>query len=351
MKNRCRIPRMVVLALVGWLAGPSAMAGDDPGAADHPMVSRYPGQEIRWTAVENFMPYKVPAGPVTGYRTIGEWIETQGRVTRIFYAYEGADRTHEQIWENYSTALKSAEFEIIGEGSPRTRVGAGDVGGRTWQGIVLTTNPWNESDPDVNTLTAGTSSQGGSAAIVARKERAAGTAYVVINIEQHSAGYVGTLVDIIEVEAAQTGLIVVDAEAIGNDMVEYGRVVLDGIVFDFDKATLKAESGPALDAIAQYLAAHPDKRFFVVGHTDSQGTFAYNQGLSADRARAVADALKRDYGIAGDRLEPHGVGPLVPVFANDSAAGRDRNRRVELVERQAGVAASSIRSSGSGTTD
>lgn len=333
MKNLFGTTGMVMLTVAGWLAGPLAMAGDDPGAADHPMVSRYPGQEIRWYAVENFMPYKVPAGPVTGYRTIGEWIETQGRVTRIFYAYEGNDRTHEEIWKNYSDALKAAEFEIIGEGSPRTRAGVNEVGGRTWQGVVLTTNPWQESDPDVNTLTAGTSSQGGSAAIVARKERAAGTAYVVVNIEQHSAEYVGTLVDVIEVAAAQTGLIAVDAEAIGNDMVEYGRVILDGIVFDFDKATLKAESKPALDAIAQYLAAHPDKTFFVVGHTDSKGTFAYNQGLSADRARAVADALKRDYQIAGDRLQPHGVGPLAPVFNNDSDAGRDRNRRVELVER------------------
>ena len=89
----------------------------------------------------------------------------------------------------------------------------------------------------------------------------------------------------------------------------------------------------ALDAIATYLKAQPDKKFYVVGHTDSKGTFAYNRKLAADRAHTVAATLKQDYGIDSDRLEPHGVGPLVPVFSNQSDAGREKNRRVELVER------------------
>lgn len=325
--------RMLLLGLLLALP-PASPAADVDGAADHPMVSRYPGQEIRWYQVENYRPYQVPAGPVTGYRTIGEWIETAGRVTRIFYAYEGTDRTHEEIWQNYLDGLRDAGFEIIGSGSPRTRAGANDIGGRTWQGVVYTTNPWNAPGSEVGTLAAGTATSGGSAAVVARKERAAGTAYVVINVEQHSAEYVGALVDIIEEEAVETGLVVVDPEAMGADIEEYGRVVLDGIVFDFDAATLRAESRAALTAMAAYLEAHPDKRFYVVGHTDAKGSFAYNEGLSADRARAVVTALQRDFGVAPGRLEPHGVGPLVPVFSNASDAGRDRNRRVELVERQ-----------------
>ncbi|WP_339752279.1 OmpA family protein [uncultured Marinobacter sp.] len=119
----------------------------------------------------------------------------------------------------------------------------------------------------------------------------------------------------------------------GSDIDEYGRVVLDGIVFDFDKATLRPESKAALDAIAGYLNDNPEKSFYVVGHTDSKGSLAYNPKLSSDRALAVAEPLKEDYGIASDRLEPHGVGPLVPTFSNGSDAGREKNRRVELVER------------------
>ena len=331
MFSRSVFAATIAALLCGHLAA-SSTAADVEGAADHPMVSRYPGQEIRWFAIENFRPYRVPVGPVTGYRTIGEWINTQGRVTRIFYAFEGSERTHEEIWQNYSKALRDAGFEILGEGSPKGRPGAQQVGGRTWQGVVFAANPWTDANAHVNTLAAGTSTQGGSAAVVARKERAAGTAYVIVNIEQHSDRYVGTLVDIVEVEEAETGLVSVDPEALGRGIVEYGRVVLDGIVFDYDKATLRAESGDALAAIVRYLGDHPDKNFYVVGHTDSRGTFAYNLGLSRDRARAVVEALK-ERGIASERLEPHGVGPLVPVFSNETDAGRERNRRVELVER------------------
>jgi len=111
-------------------------------------------------------------------------------------------------------------------------------------------------------------------------------------------------------------------------------LVLDGLFFDFDQATLQAESTAALQAIADYLEDHADDQFYVVGHTDSVGTFSYNQGLSADRARAVVERLRTDYGVPVDVLEAHGIGPLVPVFSNDSEAGRDRNRRVELVEKQ-----------------
>jgi outer membrane protein OmpA-like peptidoglycan-associated protein len=125
----------------------------------------------------------------------------------------------------------------------------------------------------------------------------------------------------------------VGVEALRQGIEEEGSVVLDGIPFDFDKATLKPESKEALDNIAAYLKEHGDKQFFVVGHTDSKGSFDYNRELSQARAKAVVDALASDYGIGADRLEGHGVGPLVPVFANDSEAGRERNRRVELVER------------------
>lgn len=321
-----------VLAVVMSLPAPSkAAAGDIEGVVEHPMFERYPGQVIAWQHIENYQPYKVAIGPVTGYRTISDWIETEGRVTRTFYKYEGTDRTYSEIYKNFLDALAAQDFKILGQGMFADRKGPA-VGSRQWMEVTFAANPATKPGA-VGTMFSGTSSSGGAGAIVATRERAAGTVYVVIYVEQHSKSYVGALIDIIEVEAAETGLVVVDAEAIGSDMVEYGRVVLDGIVFDFDKATLKPESSAALNAIAEYLNAHPDKRFYVVGHTDSKGTFAYNHKLSSDRARAVADVLAREHGIAPERLESHGVGPLVPVFSNVDDAGRDRNRRVELVER------------------
>jgi outer membrane protein OmpA-like peptidoglycan-associated protein len=307
------------------------VAQDVDGIVEHPMIKRYPGQVIAWQHIENHQPYKVAVGPVTGYRSIDDWIETEGRVTRTFYKLEGEDRTYSEVYKNYHDALKAEGFEVLGEGMSADRKGSA-IGSRQWMEVTFLANPATKPGA-VGTMFSGTSSSGGAGAIVASKERAAGTAYVVVYVEQHSKSYIGTLVDIVEVEAAETGLVVVDAEALGSDMIEYGRVVLDGIVFDFDKATLKPQSKAALDVIARYLNDNPDKSFYVVGHTDSKGSFAYNSKLSSDRAMAVADALKKDYGIAADRLVPHGVGPLAPTFSNSSDAGRDKNRRVELVER------------------
>lgn len=308
-----------------------AGAQDIDGAVEHPMIERYPGQEIRWQQIENYMPYRLPVGPVTGYRHIDDWIDTEGRVTRTFYALEASERTASEVYRNYLDALEAQDFDILGQGFSDDRSGTG-VGSRQWQDVAYRENPVTKPG-EVGTLFAGTSTSGGAGSIVAHRERAAGPAYVLVTVEQHSEDMVGALIDIIEVEAAETGLVVVNAEAIGSDIAEYGRVVLDGIVFDFDSADLLPESAPALEAMATYLADNPDKGFYVVGHTDSVGSFAYNETLSRDRAKAVVDALMTDYAIADGRLEPHGVGPLVPVFSNASEAGRDQNRRVELVER------------------
>lgn len=308
-----------------------SVAEDIDGVREHPMVHRYPGQDIRWQQIENYLPFRIPVGPVTGYRGIDEWIHTEGRVTRTFYRYQGADRTYAEIYKNYLDAFTAEGFEILAQGLSDDRKGVA-VGSRKWFGIYLSENPAGKPG-EVGTVAAGTSSQGGAGAFIARKERAAGTAYVVVYVEQHAADYVGALIDIVEVAAAQTGLVVVDAEAIGRDMDEKGRVVLDGLFFDFDKATLTPDSKQALEAIASYVNANARKRFYVVGHTDGVGKLDYNTTLSANRARSVVDALSTTHGVAAGRLEPHGVGPLVPVFSNATDPGRDKNRRVELVER------------------
>lgn len=323
---------LVLLALLSSAGFVSASYAEDiEGVQEHGLVSRFPGQEIRWQHIENYMPFRVPMGKVTGYRTIGDWIDTQGRVTRTFYRYQGTDRTFAEFYLNYLRALQEQDFEILGKGVSTSRKGV-DVGSRSWTEVYGIANPVSKPG-EMSTFFAGTASSGGAGAIVARKERAAGTVYVVIGVEQHAADYVGTLIDIVEVEAAETGLVVVDAEAMGADLQEYGRVVLDGLVFDFDKATLRPESDAALEVIAGFLEDNPDKTFYVVGHTDAVGTFAYNAKLSSDRAAAVVAALKDRYGIAAGRLEPHGVGPLSPVFSNRQEDGKDKNRRVELVER------------------
>jgi outer membrane protein OmpA-like peptidoglycan-associated protein len=107
------------------------------------------------------------------------------------------------------------------------------------------------------------------------------------------------------------------------------RLVLRGVTFDFDKATLRADARPVLDEAARALAGRPTTRISVEGHTDAKGSEAYNMRLSERRAQAVVDYLVKA-GIAGDRLEAHGFGESRPIADNDTEDGRARNRRVEL---------------------
>lgn len=311
----------------------SAPAQDVAGSKDHPLISRYPGSVIQWYAVDNFRGYRIPTGPVTGYRTVAEGIDVEGQVTRIYYALDGGARTSAEVHRNYRDALAGAGFEILADGHVAETARGVGVGSRNWREVLYLSNPWNDASAAVNEMARGSATTGGGGAVVGRLQRAEDTVYVVVAVHQFRADRVSTLVDVIEVKQMETGLIVVDAKAIGSGISEHGRVVLDGILFDFDKATLKAESKAALEQIAIYLKANPQLGFYVVGHTDSKGTLSYNQKLSSDRAAAVVAALVKDHGIAAARLESHGIGPLVPVYSNSSDAGRDRNRRVELVQR------------------
>ena len=139
--------------------------------------------------------------------------------------------------------------------------------------------------------------------------------------------------DIIEKQAI-TQQVVADAAALLADLDRSGYAVLNGVLFDTDKAVVKPESKAALDEIAALLKDHPDLEAYVVGHTDMSGSLEHNLDLSNRRAAAVVEALVDQYGISASRLEPRGVGPLAPVASNDDDDGKALNRRVVLVKRR-----------------
>ncbi len=310
-----------------------AQAGDFAGSKDHPLITRYPGSVIEWYTVDNHRPYRIPLGPVTSYRKIDKWLDVQGQVTRIYYALDTKARTHEEVYRNYRDALAKAGCEILAEGLSPAGSRSTEVGSLQWRHVLFGANEWGDRSGAVNEMMRGSATSGGGGTIIARKANDKGLAYVLISVYQFREDRIGTLIDIVETAELETGLVTVDPEAIGKGLREQGRVVLDGLFFDFDKATLKPESKPALTQIAAFLKGQPERNFYVVGHTDGKGELAYNLALSADRARAVVEALATGFGIDRKRLLPHGVGPLVPVAANSSDPGRERNRRVELVER------------------
>ncbi|WP_370306031.1 OmpA family protein [Sinimarinibacterium flocculans] len=106
-------------------------------------------------------------------------------------------------------------------------------------------------------------------------------------------------------------------------------IVLRGVNFEFDKATLTVNARTLLDDVASALTNAPQIRVEVGGHTDSRGSDTYNQELSERRAQSVVDHLVGK-GIAPDRLQAAGYGEAAPVADNDTDEGRELNRRVEL---------------------
>lgn len=129
----------------------------------------------------------------------------------------------------------------------------------------------------------------------------------------------------------EVGAIAVNADAMAQQLDQTGRVALYGIFFDTDSDRLKPGGNKTVHQIAQLLGNRPELKLLVVGHTDSQGSFDYNQALSLRRARAVVTALRSTEDIARDRLKALGVGYAAPRASNASDVGRARNRRVELV--------------------
>ncbi len=107
--------------------------------------------------------------------------------------------------------------------------------------------------------------------------------------------------------------------------------VLDGVLFDSNRATLQEESFPRLDRVVEYMTHRPASRIRIAGHTDNVGNARRNQRLSEQRAEAVRAYLVA-HGIDESRIEAVGFGDQQPVASNDTEEGRAQNRRIEAIE-------------------
>ena len=107
-------------------------------------------------------------------------------------------------------------------------------------------------------------------------------------------------------------------------------VNMSDVLFDFGKATLRPEAREKLAKLSGIVLAYPGLRLALEGHTDSIGSDEFNQTLSEKRAANVRDYLVAQ-GISGNALSAVGLGKSDPIAPNDTNAGRQQNRRVEMV--------------------
>lgn len=120
-------------------------------------------------------------------------------------------------------------------------------------------------------------------------------------------------------------------EALQAEKTERGMVLtLGDVLFDVNKADLKPAGVRTVRRLSDFMLQYEDRRVRVEGYTDSTGAESYNQDLSERRAMAVRDALVAE-GVARSRVEVIGYGEAYPVASNETSAGRQQNRRVEIV--------------------
>ena len=307
------MPRTRSLCVNGclFLAGMLTLATDTAFAAgkDHPLIQPYPGSVMSRREDAGFSEYKVVVGLNQQGKTDDEIIKSvpaSGTLTRLFYE-NPRDRSPLEIFTNYKEALEKAGFKILFE--------CKDTGcGPSWA-----SSRWGR----VNGMRYVSSSMW---YLAARRQSEGSESYVALSIMK-----LRHQIDVLEGKEMERGLVKVTAEALDTGLAAEGKAILDGIVFDHDKATIKPESKPSLDVIGKYLKDHPSLKVFIVGHTDTVGSLDYNLKLSLQRAQAVVAALVKDHGITADRLSAHGVGPLSPLKTNRTDQGKGQNRRVEMV--------------------
>ena len=174
--------------------------------------------------------------------------------------------------------------------------------------------------------------------MTARRPGPDGTEYVALTVShggQHSYAHLARIRPAAAADAAVTpSTRQADAERTAGliaRLTRTGAAVLDDLAFDTGASALSGQRYESLVTLADWLAEEPARRIVLVGHTDAEGALDANIALSEARAAAVREALVGDFGADPDRIEAAGVGYLAPRAANDDPAGRDANRRVEVV--------------------
>jgi outer membrane protein OmpA-like peptidoglycan-associated protein len=283
--------------------------GDVKGARDYPGIGRFGGSVITGYQVKDFDAAKIEAAPFKDGKP-ADARRLEGRITRIAYRTPPGPSILE-VSRNFEMQLEKAGFEKL------VACDTDACGGI----------PFSET-LDVLPLPQMWVDGFNYHYYTARKAEGGTETYAAVLVSENNKEIYAQLVVAVVGSMANK---MVDAAAMAKGLGDKGHIALYGIYFDTDKAVIKPESKPTLDEMAKLLRGQPQMKVFIVGHTDSQGSYEHNMTLSRARADAVAAALVRSYRIAQTRLYTAGVGYLAPIGSNATDEGRALNRRVELV--------------------
>lgn len=316
------------------------MLTDAEGSADSAYTGRYEGSTIVGQTTTEFSELTLPAGQaVVKTKAFSKSVSQKGRVLRTIYV-SPEKRSSLEVFGNYFDALKAKGFTPVYE-CANADCGANfkDLKYNAKEPAVVVSKDASERRLF---LSRGIFSQVAEPRYALLKKGEAGNeTYVAVfagqnignrmgDVSRALRDRVGVLIEIVEPGAREDKIVTLTANEIGNSLGSDGRVVIYGLFFDFDKATITGESAPQLAEMVAYLKSDKNVLVYVVGHTDNKGELDYNLKLSSARAKAVADALAKA-GIDAGRLVSKGVGPLAPLATNTTKAGQAKNRRVELV--------------------
>jgi len=288
---------------------PATAADDVPGSADYPDIGRFEGALITKYEDKDFDEYWLATGPVKKLER-GEGQMLEGPAIRIGYRTPPGHAVVE-VYRNFADKLAAAGYETIYECRDKE---CGGYNFRYYGTEVLPAPAMTVNLDDFRYLAV-------------KKDGTYATLLVSINNK-------AVVHQLMVVETGEMENRMVDAKQMAESISATGKIAIYGILFDYDRAEIKADSRTALDQIAELMKANPELKILVVGHTDNQGAMDYNLTLSMRRAQAIVAELQSAYDIAGDRLAPAGAGFMAPVASNKTETGRAENRRVELVERQ-----------------
>jgi len=335
-----RAYRLLPLLLCAAAITPAAHAGGMPAqdtvknAKDHPLLSRFEGAKMVGYGLKEFDEVMLPAGKRIENKdrqpAFDSMLQLEGKYTRIAYNFP-KERSALEVMRNYQNALEKAGLKVV-FACAKEKCGRDfgaffldkRLGDNFVQGSSDYWSPFNYGREEERYLLAKGTRPDGSLVHVA--------VYSVAPVQDKNGGI---YVEIVEAKSMETGKVSANLNAadMAKGIAADGKVAVYGVFFDTDKTEVKPESKEALTEMAKLLQQDPKLKLYVVGHTDNQGALAHNLELSQKRAESVIKVLAADYKADAKRLSAKGVASYAPAASNDAEAGREKNRRVELVKQ------------------